>query len=271
MALRELHAAPLIERLSSPRGLPATCRLFPEGRSREADLGNVSTGYGRALLETVGEHTSRGRHRRAGRTRHAQPGSIPAEAQAGFRAWSLSPEDRGWVTADFPQQVIDMWRGRDLFVEVEPEVAIAPVQRPAPGRFDVPEPRDRQPRPLRACVLAPGRPAFHDRQMPQPYVTLNSDLIAGMLRHALFAPAPHPRHIQLRQTCLRHPASLSVGSHAFMTAQAPTLRPGLRPEGVAPSGQPYIAIRHSRPQSPERQKRYAHPALWSQLGDKASA
>jgi hypothetical protein len=29
-----------------------------------------------------------------------------------------------------------------------------------------------------------------------------------MLRDALLAPAPDPRHVQLRQACLRHPDSL---------------------------------------------------------------
>ena len=48
--------------------------------------------------------------------------------------------------------------------------------------------------------------------------------------------------------------------------RSPTLRPGLRPEGVAPSGQHNIAICHRRPPSPDRWASSAGRALWSQLG-----
>ena len=48
--------------------------------------------------------------------------------------------------------------------------------------------------------------------------------------------------------------------------QAPTLRPGLRPEGVAPPGQHNIAICHRRPPFTRAVGISAGHALWSQLG-----
>jgi len=102
-----------------------------------------------------------------------------------------------------------MLRWRQPIVGVEAEVAISPVQRPAPGRLDVTEPGDGKSCPLRVRVV-PGWPTLDDRQMPGPDLALHADLVADMLRDALLAPAPDPRHVQFRQTCLRHRDSLST-------------------------------------------------------------
>ena len=125
-------------------------------------------------------------------------------------AAALSPEDGGWVAVDLLEEVVDVRRRRNPVVDVEAEVAITPVQGPLPCRLGVAQPGDREPRPLRADALTPGRPALHDRQMPGPDVAFHRDLVANMPGDALPAPAPHPGHIQLRQTCLHHLESLSL-------------------------------------------------------------
>ena len=91
-------------------------------------------------------------------------------------------------------------------------MTITPVQGPLPGRLGVAQPGDRELRPLRAHVLTPGWPALHDRQIPGRHIALQLDLAPGMFRDALLAPAPDPRHIQLRQTCLRHPRQSASGT-----------------------------------------------------------
>ena len=49
-------------------------------------------------------------------------------------AWTgLSPEDRDRVAVDLGQEIVDVWRWRELVVAVEAEVAVAPVQRPRLG------------------------------------------------------------------------------------------------------------------------------------------
>src|ERR1039457_1927094 len=116
---------------------------------------------------------------------------------------ALSPEDGGRVAVDL-LEVVDVRRRLNPVVDVEAEVAITPVHGPLPRRLGVPQPGDREPRPLRAHVLTPGWPALHDRQMPGPDIAFHLDLVADMLRDALLAPAPHPGHVQLRQACL-HP------------------------------------------------------------------
>ena len=88
----------------------------------------------------------------------------------------------------------------ELVVAVEAEVAVAPVQRPRLGRLRVAEPGDGEPRPFRAGALAPWRPAFDDRQVPGSDVVLDADLVPGVRRDALFAPAAHAGYVQLGQS-----------------------------------------------------------------------
>jgi hypothetical protein len=58
-------------------------------------------------------------------------------------------------------------------------------------------------------VLAPGWPALDDRQVPGSGVALDADLVPGMLRDALPAPAAHAGYVQLGQ--LGHRISLPGG------------------------------------------------------------
>src|SRR5260221_11492330 len=100
----------------------------------------------------------------------------------------LSPEDRGRVTVDLVEQGADVGGRLDLVIEVEAQVAVAPVQGPGPGGLGGAEPGYGKPRPFRADALTPGRTALDDRQVPWAGVAFHPGLVAGMLRHALLAP-----------------------------------------------------------------------------------
>ena len=80
---------------------------------------------------------------------------------------------------------------------MEAKVAIPPVQRPLPRRLRVPQPRDREPGPLRPNIRTPRRPALHDRQVPGSQVHLDTHLIAHMLRNPSTAPPLNTRDIDL--------------------------------------------------------------------------
>jgi hypothetical protein len=84
-------------------------------------------------------------------------------------------------------------------VAVEAQVAVAPVQRPAPRCAGVAQPGDGKAGPLRAGVHAPGRPALHDRQIPGPGIAFHPDPITQVPGDAPGAPAAHPLHVQIRQ------------------------------------------------------------------------
>ena len=90
--------------------------------------------------------------------------------------------------------------GRELVVAVEAEVAVAPVQCPHLGRLRVAEPGDGEPRPFRAGVLAPGRAALDDRQLPGPDVALDADLVPDVLGDTLFAPAADAGDVEFGQS-----------------------------------------------------------------------
>jgi len=77
----------------------------------------------------------------------------------------------------------------ELVVEVEAQVTVAPVQHPGPGGLGIAKPGDGESCPFRAGALAPGRTALDDRQVPGAYVAFHPDLVPGMLRDALLAPA----------------------------------------------------------------------------------
>jgi hypothetical protein len=48
--------------------------------------------------------------------------------------------------------------------------------------------------------LAPGRPALDDRQVPRADVAFHPDLVAGMLRDALLAPAADAGDVEVGQS-----------------------------------------------------------------------
>ena len=104
-----------------------------------------------------------------------------------FSLDGLSPEDRSRIVVDLVQQVDDVGRRLELVIAVGAEITVAPVQRP--GGLRVAEPGDGEPCPFRAGVLAPGRAALDDRQLPGPDVALDADLVPDVLGDALFAPA----------------------------------------------------------------------------------
>jgi len=112
----------------------------------------------------------------------------------------LSPEDRGGVAVDLRQEVVEVGGWFELVVAVEAEIAVTPVQRPHPGGLRVAEPGDGEPCPFRAGVLAPGRAALDDRQLPGPDVALDVDLVPDVLGDALFAPAADPGDVEFGQS-----------------------------------------------------------------------
>src|SRR6266536_5950155 len=80
------------------------------------------------------------------------------------------------------------------------QVAVAPVQCPGSGGLGIAEPGDGEPRPFAAGALAPGRTALDDRQVPWADVAFHPDLVAGMLRDALLAPAADAGDVEFGQS-----------------------------------------------------------------------
>lgn len=117
-----------------------------------------------------------------------------------------APEDAGWVAIDLGQQVVDMW-GWQPVVDVEPEVAVAPVQRPGLRCLRVPQAGDGEAGPVRPRVVLPGRAAFDDGEVPGRELAFNADLVSGASGDARSAPALNPRDVQVRKpsACRRRP------------------------------------------------------------------
>src|SRR5258708_15350255 len=99
------------------------------------------------------------------------------------------------------------------------------------GLPGVPGPGDGAPGPLRAGVLAPGRPVFSDRQMPGPEIAPGTDLVADTIRDTLVAPAPRSRRLQFRSCRIRHAMSLSKAGTLHGVLLPPIGRPRSGPPG----------------------------------------
>src|SRR5258707_3489976 len=99
------------------------------------------------------------------------------------------------------------------------------------GLPGVPGPGDGEPGPLRAGVLAPGRPVFSDRQMPGPEIAPGTDLVADTIGDTLVAPAPRSRRLQFRACRIRHAMSLSKAGTLHGVLLPPIGRPRSGPPG----------------------------------------
>lgn len=74
-------------------------------------------------------------------------------------------------------------------------------QRNAAGG-NVPEPSDREARPLRADLRCPGRSALQDRHCPTMNLKLDPNLVAQVARDALIAVALDPGEVELGEDSL---------------------------------------------------------------------
>ena len=87
----------------------------------------------------------------------------------------------------------------DAIVAAPAQVAVAPVDHPdaACAFFDVAEPDDREPRPLRADLGRPRRSALQDRDRPTTHIELDPDLVAQAGRDSSLAVAPDFREVEV--------------------------------------------------------------------------
>ena len=74
---------------------------------------------------------------------------------------------------------MDLGAGIERFIAVVFQVLVAPVQGPEPGCLGVVQAGDREPGPVGAEVLAPGRSAFANGQMPWGDFAFDADLAAS--------------------------------------------------------------------------------------------
>ena len=101
----------------------------------------------------------------------------PQKMQVGSRSSSLSRSSTRFDGASV--------------VDVEAEVAVAPVEGPRLFGDGVSQPGDREAGPLRAEVLAPGSAPLDDGEVSRGDLTFDADLVAGVLGHSSGAPALH--------------------------------------------------------------------------------
>ena len=94
-----------------------------------------------------------------------------------------APEDAGGVAVDFVEQVADAVRRFERLVDVESEVAVAPVQGPGLVGGGVAQARDREAGPFRPEVRAPGSAPFDDREVTEGDLAFDADVVAGVLGH----------------------------------------------------------------------------------------
>ncbi len=106
--------------------------------------------------------------------------------------FGLAPEDAGWVAVDLAGQVVDAVRGYKQVVDMESEVAVAPVQGPGLVGGGVAQARDRKAGPFRPGVLVPGSVPLDDRDVPWGDLALDADLVAGVLGNPRGAPSLDP-------------------------------------------------------------------------------
>lgn len=110
-----------------------------------------------------------------------------------------APEDRCRVPGDLGEHGVDVRRRGEPVVLVEAQVAVAPVQRPRPGRRRVAQPDDGRGGPVGPGVVAPRCAALDDRQVSGCDLAFDTDLVQRMLGHALGAPSPDPRDVEFWQ------------------------------------------------------------------------
>src|SRR5258708_40091729 len=91
-------------------------------------------------------------------------------------------------------------------------------------------------------VLAPGRPAFSDRQMPGPEIAPGTDLVADTIGDTLAAPAPRSRRLQLRQCRIRHATRLPKAGTLHGVLLPPIGRPRSGPPGETQPPRPVSVI-----------------------------
>src|SRR5258707_5394753 len=106
-------------------------------------------------------------------------------------ASGLAPEYAGGVAVDLVEQGVDAVRRREQVVDVESEVAVAPVQGPGLAGGGVAQARDREAGPFRPGVLAPGSAPLDDREVSRGDLALDADLVAGVFGHPHGAPLLH--------------------------------------------------------------------------------
>lgn len=144
------------------------------------------------------------------------PGPAPSPGGNHARAYSACRPDRVWespaepllnqppevaggVAADLFEQIVDVTRRGAQLVDVEPEVAVAPVRGPGLAGGGVTHTSDREAGPFRPVIFAPGSPPLDDREMPRANLALDAHPIKGMVGHPCGAPPPHAHDIKLRQ------------------------------------------------------------------------
>ena len=103
----------------------------------------------------------------------------------------------------------------DAVVALPPQVAVAPVEHPDAVCLDMPEPGDREPRPIPADLGRPGRSTLQNRDRPTTHVELDPDVVTQVDRDPSFAVAPNSREVEIGKGGLRR-------GHGAQQATEPT-------------------------------------------------
>ena len=82
------------------------------------------------------------------------------------------------------------------------QVPVSPVQGPEPGGFGVVQAGDREAGPVGTEVLAPGRSAFTDGQMPWGDVAFDADLAANVLGDLVGTPTLYAGDVELGKSAV---------------------------------------------------------------------
>lgn len=113
---------------------------------------------------------------------------LPRRVGAAFGSRS-APEDGRRIQLNLGKKVIDTGRRSDAAVDVEAQVAVAPVQRPRLTGLGLAQPRDREGCPLVPVTLAPWRAPLNDGEEPRRHIAVDANLTTRPLGHAPGAPA----------------------------------------------------------------------------------
>ncbi|MDQ1460447.1 MAG: hypothetical protein QOI08_1931 [Actinomycetota bacterium] len=111
----------------------------------------------------------------------------------------LSPENGIGSAIEVVEQVLDSWAGVEWLVSVVFEVLIAPVQGPQTGGLGVVQAGDRESGPVGSEIVAPGRSAFANGQMPWGDVAFDADLAADVFGNLVSAPTLDAGDVKLRK------------------------------------------------------------------------
>ncbi len=153
----------------------------------------------------------------------------------------LPPEDGRRIAVHFSEETTDIPRRFDPFVEMEPKVAIPPVQGPLLPGFREVKPGDWGPSPFRTDVLSPRRVALKNCEMAIGCIALDPELVCQVVRDPVPTPLLDASDVATRKPrTVWHGHEHAVhGCHQLRAKAAHAYRPSAsksaRPPNLTPS------------------------------------